>query len=399
MRAAGSGRGRRGVRRRRGRPRRSRRRRPRPVREDLRRHRRRRASSRPSAPAPTRSASTSCRARRARSRSTRPWPWRASLGPRRPPTARAADRRRHRRRRRPRSWPRSPATVDPDAIQLTGDEPPDADRRRSRGRPGRSLHLPAEPPADSGTATAQRVVGRGPRATSPPAPSDPPRHGRRPASRAGPGTGVPIRPLAAAVAREVPVVLAGGLDPANVGAAVLGDPGRRRRRRVGRRGAARRRRAAAQGPAPRRPVRQAGPRRPPRPAARRRRARRRSTPGCSRPTPPAAGAIDRAFGGRYVPETLMAALEQLERAYAGAPRRPPASGPSCASCLATYAGRPTPLYRADRLAADALATRGPARTRGGAPTGCRRPCGSTSSARTSPTPAPTRSTTRSARRC
>ena len=64
--------------------------------------------------------------------------------------------------------------------------------------------------------------------------------------------------------------------------------------------------------------------------------------------------MERDFGGRYVPETLMAALEQLETAY-DALRHDPASGPSCASCLATFAGRPTPLYRADRLA-DAVRT-------------------------------------------
>ena len=55
--------------------------------------------------------------------------------------------------------------------------------------------------------------------------------------------------------------------------------------------------------------------------------------------------------------------------------------------LATYSGRPTPIYRADRFAAEALAT---ARRRSGSapktPTAFRRPCGSTSSAKTSPTP-------------
>ena len=62
------------------------------------------------------------------------------------------------------------------------------------------------------------------------------------------------------------------------------------------------------------------------------------------------------FGGRYVPETLMAALDQLERAYEEA----------CADAsfqreltalLADFVGRPSPLYRARRLEAEA---RGPA---------------------------------------
>jgi len=58
---------------------------------------------------------------------------------------------------------------------------------------------------------------------------------------------------------------------------------------------------------------------------------------------------DRQFGGRYVPETLVAALEALERAYA-ALRDDPRFWAELRERLATYAGRPTPLYRADHLA-------------------------------------------------
>ena len=82
------------------------------------------------------------------------------------------------------------------------------------------------------------------------------------------GTGTRIATeLARAVAREVPVILAGGLDPANVGER----PPRHSRRSVStaRRGTERPRvagRAPDEGPAPRRPVRQARPRRPSRPA-------------------------------------------------------------------------------------------------------------------------------------
>jgi tryptophan synthase beta chain len=59
-----------------------------------------------------------------------------------------------------------------------------------------------------------------------------------------------------------------------------------------------------------------------------------------------------AFGGRYVPETLVAALDELSVAYDEA-----AADPSYAAeldaLLRDYVGRPTPLYRAHRLGAAA----------------------------------------------
>jgi len=54
------------------------------------------------------------------------------------------------------------------------------------------------------------------------------------------------------------------------------------------------------------------------------------------------------YGGRYVPETLMAALEELERAYEKA-RRDPKFQRRLNELLHTYAGRPTPLFFARRL--------------------------------------------------
>jgi tryptophan synthase beta chain len=54
------------------------------------------------------------------------------------------------------------------------------------------------------------------------------------------------------------------------------------------------------------------------------------------------------YGGRYVPETLMAALEQLTEAYFEA-RDDPAFQDELDYLLAQYAGRPTPLYFARRL--------------------------------------------------
>uniref|UniRef100_E6QKK7 tryptophan synthase n=1 Tax=mine drainage metagenome TaxID=410659 RepID=E6QKK7_9ZZZZ len=55
-----------------------------------------------------------------------------------------------------------------------------------------------------------------------------------------------------------------------------------------------------------------------------------------------------AYGGRYVPETLMAALEELEQAYAEA-SRDAAFQAELAELLRDFAGRPTPLYFARRL--------------------------------------------------
>ncbi|MHB8391939.1 MAG: tryptophan synthase subunit beta [Acidobacteriaceae bacterium] len=55
-----------------------------------------------------------------------------------------------------------------------------------------------------------------------------------------------------------------------------------------------------------------------------------------------------AYGGRYVPETLMAALQELEIAYAEA-QRDPAFASELSYLLHQYAGRPTPLYFASRL--------------------------------------------------
>src|ERR1700691_5770878 len=55
-----------------------------------------------------------------------------------------------------------------------------------------------------------------------------------------------------------------------------------------------------------------------------------------------------ASGGRYVPETLMAALDELERAYEKA-KRDKKFRQRLDLLLKTYAGRPTPLFFARRL--------------------------------------------------
>ncbi len=236
--------------------------------------------------------------------------------------------------------------IDADAVQLNGSESP-ALVRRLKASAWKVLHLPADPPADPAAASAEIVrAARGFQAAG--------------AERivldtaGGPypgGTGRrAAQALAAAVAREVPVTLAGGLTPANVASAVIGTPV------IGVD-------VASGVEAPRRDDER--PRKDPFRVAlfvKRARAARMDRPQTpARPTPVDAGlleadhrgrwGIERAFGGRYVPETLMAALLELERAYAEV-RQDPLFWSAFRSQLATYAGRPTPIYRADRLAAD-----------------------------------------------
>jgi len=54
------------------------------------------------------------------------------------------------------------------------------------------------------------------------------------------------------------------------------------------------------------------------------------------------------FGGRYIPETLVGAHEELEEAYLAA-RADPAFREELAYLLRHYVGRPTPLYFAERM--------------------------------------------------
>jgi len=54
------------------------------------------------------------------------------------------------------------------------------------------------------------------------------------------------------------------------------------------------------------------------------------------------------FGGRYVPETLIPALDELEKMYQGV-RRDSSFNEELKRLLKTYCGRPTPLYFAERL--------------------------------------------------
>jgi len=233
--------------------------------------------------------------------------------------------------------------LDADAIQLNGGEP--LQLLRKLQRPAlKVLHLP--PAGARGAPLAAEVVTSARAYLAAGAmqifldTSGGPHPG---------GTGRRADPdLIAAIAREVPVVVAGGLDAATVGDAL--------------------RRAAAIGvdvasrvEAPRVPGRR--PSKDPLKVAvfvKRARAARLDRPNLpARPTPVDPSlldandrgrwGLDRQFGGRYVPETLMAALEQLEAAYA-ALRHDPRFWAELRELLASFAGRPTPLYRADRLA-------------------------------------------------
>ncbi|HSU40115.1 MAG TPA: tryptophan synthase subunit beta, partial [Polyangiaceae bacterium] len=55
------------------------------------------------------------------------------------------------------------------------------------------------------------------------------------------------------------------------------------------------------------------------------------------------------FGGRFVAETLVPALEELERAFETHVKSASFQN-EWRGLLASYVGRPTPIYRADRLA-------------------------------------------------
>ncbi len=67
----------------------------------------------------------------------------------------------------------------------------------------------------------------------------------------------------------------------------------------------------------------------------------------SRPLPDARGHYDR-FGGRFVPEALFAALDQLETEYRAALADPEFTG-ELTRLLTDYAGRPSPLTEAARF--------------------------------------------------
>jgi tryptophan synthase beta subunit len=239
--------------------------------------------------------------------------------------------------------------VDPDVVQLSGDEPVDVVGRIPR-RTWKVLHVPATEPDDAAGAAA-KIVARGRAFLDAGAERllldtagglHPGGTGTRGAER-----------LAAAIGREVPVTLAGGLTPADLAGALRTIPA------VGVDVASGVERPRVAGERPRKdPFRVAL-------FAKRARAARDDRPNLAfGPTPVHAGLLEaddagrwgmeRDFGGRYVPETLMAALEQLEAAYA-ALRHDPVFWAELRELLERFAGRPTALYRAHRLEAAVVA--------------------------------------------
>src|SRR5437867_12742332 len=75
------------------------------------------------------------------------------------------------------------------------------------------------------------------------------------------------------------------------------------------------------------------------------------TPTFTRRDPDARGYFGE-FGGRFVPETLVEPVEELERAYFAA-RDDAAFGAELSQLLKEYVGRPTPVYEVKRLTAAA----------------------------------------------
>src|SRR5215831_9154725 len=69
----------------------------------------------------------------------------------------------------------------------------------------------------------------------------------------------------------------------------------------------------------------------------------------ARPNLPDRGGYFGEFGGKYVPETLMAALDEFERAYKSV-RRDRAFRRELDDILANFVGRPTPLTEAPKFA-------------------------------------------------
>ena len=284
-------------------------------------------------------------------------------------------------------WRRMAARIGLDAVQLHGAEPPEA-LARIPLPVIKALHLPAATDVVAASAEARAgvvagVVARAEAYRAQPNleallldtadPSVPGGSGRRAAVE-----------LAAAVATRVPVILAGGLDPANVADALLAVPA------IG---------VDTAGGVEPRPALAGSPGKDPLRVAlfikRARAARldRPTVPFGPRPVDP--GLLDPDERGRWGSEPPVRwplrardADGRAHRPRGGLPRHP-----RRARVLGRAARARSPLRRSsDR----ALSSRPPGRRAGAAGrSDTRATCGCTSSARTSTTPAPTRSTTRS----
>jgi tryptophan synthase beta subunit len=249
------------------------------------------------------------------------------------------------------------SALDPDVIQLSGDESPAATAISPRPA-WKVLHVPAGAALDAVALRSLVELGRTHLAAGAEHLMLDAAGGVHPG-----GTGLRLDPgTVAAIARELPIILAGGLTPVNVTDAIRTAP------IVGVDVA-----SGVEGPRVEgeRPVKD-----PLRVALFVKRARfaRDDRPTlAARPSAvdPRLEQVDRhgrwglqaEFGGRYVPETLIAAIDELDRAYARV-RDDPRFWAELRERLESFAGRPTPLVRADRLAEAILA-----RARDAAPAG------------------------------
>jgi tryptophan synthase beta subunit len=234
------------------------------------------------------------------------------------------------------------AAVDPDAIQFSGREAESV--VVAAPRPAwKVLHVsPDGDRSAEDVAIARRLLARGIERVMVDTAGGP--------YPGGTGTRAHVA-TAAAIAREVPVTLAGGLSPANVAEALRTIPA------VGVDVASGVETPRIDGERPRKDALRVAL------FVKRAKAARDDRPNLAfGPTPVHPGLLDadaagrwgleRDFGGRYVPETLMAALAELESAY-DALRHDPVFWADLRVLLERYAGRPTPIYRADRLASAA----------------------------------------------
>ena len=237
------------------------------------------------------------------------------------------------------------ARLDLDAVQLHGSEPP-ADLDAIPLPVLKVLHIPAaddaEASADDLAETAEAYEAKSNLQAIILDTSDP-------AVLGGTGRRASVE-VARAIADRIPVILAGGLNAANVGGALLDIPA------IGV--------DTSSGVEPR-PRPEGRPSKDPLAVAlfvkRANAARldRPTVPFGPRPVDPGLleadedgrWGLERDFGGRFVPETLMAALLDLEAAYR-ALRDDPSFWAEFRELLASFVGRPTPVYRADRLAAE-----------------------------------------------
>jgi tryptophan synthase beta chain len=232
-----------------------------------------------------------------------------------------------------------------DAVQLHGDEPPD-DLDAIPLPVLKVLHVPAES-AEAVEGAAAALVERAAGYRAKPNLRSIVLDTSDPSAKGGTGRRS-ATDVAIAIADRIPVILAGGLSPANVADGLLAIPavgvdvasGVEQQPRTADRPVkdpfrvalfVKRARAARLD----RPTVPFGP--------------RPVDPGLLEPDARGRWGLDRAFGGRFVPETLMAALLDLEAAYA-ALRIEPAFWADLRELGHRYVGRPTPIYRADRLA-------------------------------------------------